>query len=41
MKDYLEYVRNSGRYISHTTETTLEFNKNVKDAFEISLRSEK
>ena len=41
MKDYLEYVRNSGRYTSHTTETTLEFNKNVKDAFEISLRSAK
>ena len=41
MRDYLEYVRNSGRYISHTTETTLEFNKNVKDAFEISLRSAK
>lgn len=41
MKDYLEYVRNSGRYMSHTTETTLEFNKNVKDALEISLRSEK
>ena len=40
MKDYLEYVRNSGRYKSQTTETTLEFNKNVKDALEISLRSE-
>jgi predicted O-methyltransferase YrrM len=41
MRDYLEYVRSSGRYKSHTTETTLEFNKNVKDALEISLRSEK
>jgi predicted O-methyltransferase YrrM len=41
MKDYLEYVRNSDRYKSQTTETTLEFNKNVKDALEISLRSEK
>lgn len=41
MKDYLEYVRNSGRYVSQTTETTLEFNKNVNDALEISLRSEK
>ena len=41
MKNYLEYVRNSGRYMSHTTETTLEFNKNVKDALEISLRSER
>jgi predicted O-methyltransferase YrrM len=39
MKDYLEYVRNSGNYISHTTETTLEFNKNIQDALEISVRS--
>ena len=39
MKDYLEYVRNSGKYMSRITETTLEFNKNVKDALEISLRS--
>ena len=39
MKDYLEYVRNSGKYMSQITETTLEFNKNVKDALEISLRS--
>jgi predicted O-methyltransferase YrrM len=37
MKDYLDYVRNSGRYISHTTETTLEFTKNVKDALEVSI----
>jgi predicted O-methyltransferase YrrM len=41
MKDYLEYVRNSGKYMSQITETTLEFNKNVKDALEISLRSKK
>ena len=41
MKDYLEYVRSSDRYKSQTTETTLEFNKNVKDALEISLRPEK
>jgi predicted O-methyltransferase YrrM len=39
MKDYLEYVRNSGKYMSQTTETTLEFNKNLKDALEISLKS--
>jgi predicted O-methyltransferase YrrM len=39
MKDYLEYVRNSGEYRSQTTETTLEFNKNVRDALEISHRS--
>ena len=37
MKDYLEYVRNSGRYQSRTTETTLEFTKNVRDALEISI----
>ena len=41
MKDYLEYVRNSGDYLSQTTEATLEFNKNVEDAIEISIRSEK
>ena len=41
MKDYLEYVRSSDRYKSQTTETTLEFNKNVKDALEISVRSAK
>jgi predicted O-methyltransferase YrrM len=39
MKDYLEYVRNSGDYLSQTTEATLEFNKNVEDAIEISIRS--
>jgi len=37
MKDYLDYVRNSGKYISRTTETTLEFSKNVKDALEVSI----
>lgn len=37
MKDYLVYVRNSGRYDSQTTESTLEFNKNVKDALETSV----
>jgi predicted O-methyltransferase YrrM len=36
MKDYLEYVRNSGYYRSQITKTTLEFNKNVEDALEIS-----
>ena len=38
MKDYLEYVRNSGYYRSQITRTTLEFNKNVEDALEISFR---
>ena len=37
MKDYLDYVRNSGRYISRTTETILEFTKHVKDALEVSI----
>ena len=37
MKDYLEYVRNSGLYNSYTTETTLEFTNNVKDALEVSI----
>jgi len=37
MKDYLDYVRDSGKYISHTTETSLEFTKNVTDALEVSI----
>ena len=37
MNDYLDYVRNSGRYNSYTTNTTLEFTKNVKDALEVSI----
>jgi predicted O-methyltransferase YrrM len=37
MRDYLDYVRNSGNYISRTTETSLEFTKNVKDALEVSI----
>lgn len=37
MKDYLDYVRNSGRYNSYTTNTTLEFTKNVKDTLELSI----
>jgi predicted O-methyltransferase YrrM len=40
MKDYLDYVRNSGKYISHTTETSLEFTKNVKDALEVSINAD-
>jgi predicted O-methyltransferase YrrM len=39
MQDYLQYVRASGRYKSQTTETTLEFTKNVKDALEVSVRN--
>jgi predicted O-methyltransferase YrrM len=40
MKDYLDYVRNSGKYISRTTETSLEFSKNVKDALEVSINTD-
>ena len=40
MKDYLNYVRNSGKYISRTTETSLEFSKNVKDALEVSINAD-
>jgi predicted O-methyltransferase YrrM len=40
MKDYLDYVRNSGKYISRTTETSLEFTKNVKDALEMSINAD-
>jgi len=36
MQDYLEYVRNSGRYKSRTVETLLEFSDSTKDAMEIS-----
>ena len=39
MKDYLDYVRNSGKYNSYTTNTTLEFTKIVKDALEVSISS--
>ena len=38
MYHYLEYVRNSGRYNSRALETELEFNRNVKDAIEISTK---
>jgi len=38
LNDYLEYVRNSGRYKSRTVQTELEFNEGVKDAIEISIK---
>ena len=38
MLDYLEYVRNSGKYKSKTVETMLEFTPNIKDAIEVSIR---
>jgi len=37
MKDYLDYVRDSGKYLSHMTETSLEFTNNVADALEVSV----
>jgi len=38
MYDYLQYVRDSGRYNSRVLDTELEFNKNVKDAIEIGIK---
>jgi predicted O-methyltransferase YrrM len=38
MLDFLEYVRNQGRYRSQTIETKLEFTENVRDAIELSIR---
>jgi predicted O-methyltransferase YrrM len=38
MQDYLEYVRNSTIYESKTIETSVEFNPNVKDALEVSIK---
>ena len=37
MKDYLSYVRDSGKYLSRMTETSLEFTNNVADALEVSV----
>jgi predicted O-methyltransferase YrrM len=36
--DYLEYVRNSGFYMSKTIETELEYTPGVKDAIEMSIK---
>jgi predicted O-methyltransferase YrrM len=36
MQNYLQYVRNTGRYRSRTVETMLEFSDTKKDAMEIS-----
>ena len=36
--DFLEYVRNQGRYKSQTIETKLEFTGDVSDAIELSIR---
>jgi predicted O-methyltransferase YrrM len=39
MLDFLEYVRNSGIYRSETIETTLEYTPNIKDAIEVSIKT--
>ena len=39
MRDYLEYVRDSGLYNSRTLETELEFDSNIKDAIEVSIKT--
>jgi predicted O-methyltransferase YrrM len=36
MTNYLDYVRNTGRYRSRTVETFLEFSETTRDAMEIS-----
>jgi len=38
MLDYLDYVRNSGRYKSETISVPLEFSKSIEDAIEISIK---
>jgi predicted O-methyltransferase YrrM len=38
MTNYLNYVRNTGRYKSHTVDTLLEFSDTTKDAMEISVK---
>ena len=38
MLDFLEYVRNQGRYKSQTIETKLEFTDDISDAIELSIR---
>jgi len=38
MWEYLDYVRNSGKYTSETVEAPLEFTKDVEDAMEIRLK---
>jgi predicted O-methyltransferase YrrM len=38
MTNYLNYVRNTGRYKSRTVDTLLEFSDTTKDAMEISVK---
>ena len=38
MTDYLSYVRNSGKYRSRYYESTLEFNDDIKDGVEVSMK---
>ena len=39
MRDYLEYLRNSGLYNSKVLETELEFDSSTKDAIEVSIKT--
>ena len=39
MLDFLEYVRNSGIYRSETIKTTLEYTPHIKDAIEVSIKT--
>ncbi len=38
MKDFLDYVRHSGKYASEYHESFLEFNPGIKDGVEVSIR---
>ena len=38
MLDYLDYVRNSGKYKSETVKVPLEFHEDIEDAMEISIK---
>ncbi len=38
MLDYLDYVKNSGKYKSKTVKVPLEFHEDVEDAMEISIK---
>ncbi len=38
MRDFIEYVRHSGKYMSEYHESFLEFNPKIKDGVEVSIR---
>lgn len=41
MRDYLEYLGDSRLYNSRTLEIELEFDSNIKDAIEVSIKIER